>query len=173
MEPPVPDAAPNRRAVLLTSLISALGIAPAANASPLNPAQTIIRLPADLPFKRNPANPEHSVEDHTLVGDPTEEGLYFQLVRWWPGYMSSPHFYPTDRFCMVLSGTWWCNSGPDFDPAACMPAPAGSFVQRVARTPHYDGVIKSASEPAVIAICGIGPVKYQLVEGALKSPIKL
>ena len=27
-----------------------------------------------------------------------------------------------------------------FDPAACIPVPAGSFVHRVAGTPHYDGV---------------------------------
>jgi hypothetical protein len=40
-------------------------------------------------------------------------------VRWHPGFMSAPHFYSTDRYCMVLSGIWWCNSGADFDPAAC------------------------------------------------------
>jgi hypothetical protein len=34
---------------------------------------------------------------------------------------------------------------------------AGGFVHRVARTPHYDGVIRSHNEPAVIALCGIGP----------------
>jgi hypothetical protein len=35
--------------------------------------------------------------------------------------------------------------------------PAGSFIRRVARTPHYDGV---KSKPAVIAICGMGPITY-------------
>jgi hypothetical protein len=65
---------------------------------------------------------------------------------------------------MVLSGTWWCNSGNDFAPASCVPAPAGSFVRRVAGTPHYDGVIRSHNEPAIIAICGIGPVNYKLVD---------
>jgi hypothetical protein len=76
--------------------------------------------------------------------------------------MSAPHFYSTDRYCMVLSGTWWCNSGADFDPAACVPVSAGSYVHRVALTPHYDGVIRSHNEPAVIAICGIGPVNFKL-----------
>ena len=76
--------------------------------------------------------------------------------------MSAPHFYSTDRYCMVLSGVWWCNSGPDFDPAACVPVPAGSYVRRVALTPHYDGSIRSQSEPAVIASCGIGPVNFTL-----------
>jgi hypothetical protein len=52
--------------------------------------------------------------------------------------MSAPHFYSTDRYCMVLSGIWWCNSGADFDPASCVPVPAGSYVRRVALTHHYD-----------------------------------
>jgi hypothetical protein len=29
-----------------------------------------------------------------------------------------------DRLCVVVSGTWWCNSGPDFDPAKCVSVPA-------------------------------------------------
>ena len=92
------------------------------------------------------------------------ETLYFTLVRWWPGYMSAPHTYVTDRLCVVLSGTWWCNSGDDFDPASCVPVPAGSFVRRVAGTSHYDGVIRNHAEPAIIAICGMGPVGYKLVD---------
>jgi len=78
--------------------------------------------------------------------------------------MSAPHAYTTDRFCVVVSGTWWCNSGADFDPASCVPVPAGSHVRRVAGTPHYDGVIRGRNEPAIIAICGVGPVNYALVD---------
>ena len=78
--------------------------------------------------------------------------------------MSAPHTYVTDRLCVVVSGTWWVNSGADFDPAHCVPAPPGSFVHRVAHTPHYDGVVASGREPAVIAICGIAPVGMQYVE---------
>jgi hypothetical protein len=37
---------------------------------------------------------------------------------------------------------------------------------RAACTPHYDGVIKGHSEPAIIAICGIGSVNYRLVDPA-------
>ena len=72
-----------------------------------------------------------------LAGSLTEPGLYLTLVRWWPGYMSAPHTYVSDRLCVVVSGTWWCNSGDDFDPASCVPVPAGRLVRRVAGTPHY------------------------------------
>ncbi|HKN26350.1 MAG TPA: hypothetical protein VJY34_00075 [Roseiarcus sp.] len=78
--------------------------------------------------------------------------------------MSAPHTYTTDRFCVVVSGVWWCNSGADFDPASWVAVPAGSYVRRVAGTPHYDGVVRSGHEPAVIAICGIGPVNFALID---------
>ena len=41
-----------------------------------------------------------------------------------------------------------------------MPVKAGSFVRHVAKTPHYDGVKKTDTEPAIIAISGIGPIQY-------------
>jgi hypothetical protein len=37
-------------------------------------------------------------------------------------------------------------------------------VRRIAGTPHYDGVIRGHPEPAVIAICGMGPVNYKSVD---------
>jgi hypothetical protein len=152
----------DRRALLLVPLLAAL--ASKAEASPLNPAQTIIRPPADHRWIPNKGYPERSVDMCPLSGDTNQPGLYYTLVRWWPGYMSAPHTYTTDRLCVVVSGTWWCNSGADFDPAACVPVQAGSFVHRVATTPHYDGVIRGHPEPAIIAICGIGPVNYALTD---------
>jgi hypothetical protein len=92
--------------------------------------------------KPNPNYPPRSSDSCLLTGDLTASGLYFTLIRWWPGYMSAPHTNTSDRFCMIVSGNWWCNSGPDFDPAASVPVPAGSHVRRVAGTPHYDGVIR-------------------------------
>jgi hypothetical protein len=153
-----------RRDVMLTALASSLpiGFVDSAAATPLNPDQTIVRQPGQLQWKSNPAFPEPSVDSCLLSGDTNQSGLYYTLVRWWPGFMSAPHSYTTDRFCVVVSGTWWCNSGADFEPTACVPVPAGSFVHRVARTPHYDGVIRGHPEPAVIAICGIGPVNFAL-----------
>ena len=155
-----------RRDIMLAALVSSLPIAPtnSAEATPLNPAQTIIRPLNRLQWKSNTTFPEPSVENCVLSGNVNESGLYYTLTRWWPGFMSAPHTYTTDRFCVVVSGTWWCNSGGDFDPAACVPVTAGSFVHRVAGTPHYDGVVRGHPEPAIIAICGMGPVNYALVD---------
>jgi hypothetical protein len=85
-------------------------------------------------------------------------------MKWHPGYMSAPHSYATARLSLVLSGTWWVNSGEDFDPGNAVAVSAGGFVRRVAHTPHYDGVKREAKEPAVIALFGIAPVKLQLVD---------
>jgi hypothetical protein len=74
--------------------------------------------------------------------------------------------YATDRLSLVLSGTCWVNSGDDFDPDNTVPVPAGGFVRRIARTPHYDGVRKTAVEPAVVTIFGIAPVQFQLVDAS-------
>ena len=158
----------NRREIFTASLLAALPFGlTRAQASPLNPAQTIIDPPDTLVWKSNPAFPERSVEMCPLAGDTNAPGLYYTLVRWWPGYMSAPHFYSTDRHCIVVSGIWHCNSGADFDPASCVPVHAGSHVRRVAMTPHYDGVIRGAREPAIIAICGIGPINFTLNDPAL------
>ncbi|MGA2795015.1 MAG: hypothetical protein ABSE69_16095, partial [Roseiarcus sp.] len=86
-----------RRDVLLTSLPAALPFGPSgAAASPIDPGQTIIKLPDALAWKSSPANPERSVDMCPLTGDVNAPGLYFTLIRWWPGYMSAPHTYTTD-----------------------------------------------------------------------------
>ena len=64
----------------------------------------------------------------------------------------------------MLSGTCWVTSSSDFDPKNCVPVPAGGFVRRVAHTPHYDGVMKNAGKPTIIAIFGMGPVDLKLAD---------
>ena len=135
-----------------------------ADASQPDPKQTIVVSPKDIKWTAWSGLPEHSGEMATLYGDLNKPGPYLVLMKWYPGYFSAPHTYATDRVCVVVSGTWWVNSGKDFDLDQCVPVPAGGFVQRVARTPHYDGVKKDAKEPAVIAIFGEGPVDLKLVD---------
>ena len=159
----MPDIHLPRRDLLMAQLLAVL--APlAARGSTLDPAETIVTLPADIAWKLRPDYPPDSVMSAPLFGSRTGNGIYYELIKWYPGYMSAPHTYVTDRLCVVVSGTWWVNSGADFDPAHCVPAPAGTFVHRVAHTPHYDGVVARGREPAVIAICGIAPVGMRILE---------
>jgi hypothetical protein len=133
----------------------------------INLRQTEIRLPNVISWTLQSDFPEQSLENAVQFGDLDGQGVYFTLLKWYPGYMSAPHYYATDRLCVVVSGTWWVNSGNVFDPQNCVPTPPGSFIRRVAMTPHYDGVVASAAEPAVIAISGIAPVHMKLVDPGL------
>ena len=164
------DTLPQRRDLLATSLLAPLMaalplvLATEARAGKIDPAETQVTLPGRIVWSRPSGFPENSLENTMLAGSLTQPGLYFTMVRWHPGYMSGPHTYVTDRLCVVVSGTWWVNSGADFDPANCIAAPAGAFVRRVAHTPHYDGVVANGTEPAVIAICGMAPVDVRWLE---------
>ena len=134
------------------------------HAAGVDPAMTIIKRPDEIPWKPLYNFPPGMAKSASMFGAIDAPGQYFIMIRWHPGYMSAPHWYETDRLCVVLSGTWYVASGEDFAPDATVPAPAGSFVRRVAGTPHYDGVKKGVGEPAIIAISGIGPIHYHLTD---------
>jgi len=157
-----------RRGFLFAPLLAALPLAlsdTAALAGQINASETQVTLPDAIKWSGwINGFPPHSGEMAALHGDLNKPGPYLVLMKWYPGYMSAPHTYATDRLSLVLSGTWWVNSGADFDPNQTVPVPAGGFVRRVARTPHYDGVKRDAKEPAVIALFGIAPVELTLVD---------
>jgi hypothetical protein len=160
------DVCLTRRALLLGMLAGGLLAASGtmARASAINPSETQITLPDAIKWTTWSGAPPHGSEMATLYGGLDQPGLYLVLMKWYPGYMSAPHSYATDRLSLVLSGTWWVNSGADFDPDNTVPVPAGGFVRRVAGTPHYDGVKRGAMQPAVIALFGMAPVQLKLVD---------
>ena len=148
------------RLALALAMLAVLGGAGSAHGiGDLNPKAITITLPNDIQWRKTAA-----AETATLYGDPSKPGYYVVLQKWLPHNNSRPHFHPNDRYIQVLSGTWWVNSGTDFDPDATVPVPAGGFVRRVAHTPHYDGVKKGAREPVVIGIFGLAPVDLKLVD---------
>jgi hypothetical protein len=164
---PDDDVGLTRRGLLLGILVGGLQLAASgtmAQASSINPSETQITLPDAIKWTTWSGAPPHGGEMAALYGGLDKPGLYLVLMKWYPGYMSAPHSYATDRLSLVLSGTWWVNSGADFDPDNTVPVPAGGFVRRVAGTPHYDGVKRNARQPAVIALFGTAPVQLKLVD---------
>lgn len=156
-----------RRAFLLTSLLTALTTS--AEVSEIDPRQTFIKQSNDIQFTAWGGVPPGSGEMAKLYGDFEQPGPYLVLMRWNPGWFSAPHSYATDRIQMVVSGTWFVNSGADFTPEEAVAVPAGGFVRRTARTFHYDGVPSNGKEPATIAVFGMGPVKIELADPAQPS----
>ena len=131
-----------RRTALLSALIAGFPFAFSGNraeASKIDPKQTIVVPPKDIKWSALSGMPERSGEMATLYGDLNKEGPYVVLVKWHPGFMSAPHSYATDRLSFVVSGTWWVNSGEDFDPDHCVPVPAGGFVRRDRRVQRGNG----------------------------------
>jgi hypothetical protein len=160
------NLAPNRRGLLLAPLLAALPTALlATSAAAIDPNETQVTQPDAFEWKNGwGGGPPHSIETAAVFGSTDQPGQYVVLVRWYPGFMSAPHSYATDRLCFVLSGTWWVNSGADFKPQETVPVAAGGFVRRVARTPHYDGVKKGEKEPVVIGIFGEAPIDLKLID---------
>jgi len=110
-----------------------------------------IQMPDEIKWVRS-AN--GGAETAVLVGDPSKPGLYVVLQKWLPHNNSRPHFHPNDRFITVLSGTWWVNTGPKYDPDGMQPVHAGSFVTHFGKGIHYDG---AKDEECVLQIVGMGP----------------
>lgn len=135
-----------------------------AGASPIDPSETAVTLPSEIVFKPWGTAPAYASEQAMLYGDYNQPGPYLILMRWHPGYFSAPHTYAADRIQVVVSGVWHVNSGADFTPEQTVPVPAGGFVLRRARTPHYDGVPRSEPQAAVIAVFGEGPVKQEQID---------
>lgn len=151
-----------RRMLLIAPLLSAF-LTPT-EASPIDPNQTFVLQPNQIQFKPWQNLPPASGEMCMLYGDLNKPGPYLVIMRWNPGWFSAPHNYRTDRICVVVSGTWWVNSGSDFAPQHAVAVSAGGFVLRHARTWHYDGVPADKKEPVVIAVFGTGPVDLRLAD---------
>jgi hypothetical protein len=62
--------------------------------------------PDQIPWQPLYNFPQGAAEQAPMFGAIGEAGQYFVLIRWHSGFMSAPHWYETDRLCVVLSGTW-------------------------------------------------------------------
>ena len=166
LAPLLQNLATSRRGLMLAPFIAALPASLISDpARAIDPNETQVTLPDQFQWKPAlPSAPPQSVETVPVFGATDKPGLYAVLIKWHPGYMSAPHTCVTDRLCFVISGTWWVNSGENFEPDATVPVPAGGFVRRVAHTPHYDGVKKGGKEPAVIGIFGEAPIQFKATD---------
>jgi hypothetical protein len=134
-------------AVALLAALAFLGVAQTVT---LDPAVVAFKLPDQIAWKNNASGNRTAL----LQGDPAKPGPYAMLLQWLPGNMSRPHFHPNDRFFLVVSGTWWVGSGPEFNADATVPMPAGSYVIHYAKGVHFDG---AKNEQATILVWGEGP----------------
>ena len=62
--------------------------------------------------------------------------------------------HSTDRYIMVISGTWWMGTGAKYEPESMVPVSAGTYVVHHANEIHYDG---AKDEEVIVQIAGYGP----------------
>ncbi len=74
-------------------------------AQAIDPNETQVTLPDQLQWKSAPGAPPQSVETVPVFGATDKPGPYAVLIKWHPGYMSTPHTNVTDRLCFVIPGT--------------------------------------------------------------------
>jgi quercetin dioxygenase-like cupin family protein len=135
---------------------------PVPDASSLNPKALKLMLPENIQWR--PAEGLTGTDVATLVGNPGQEGFYIQLNRFAPGNFSRPHYHDNDRYIMVVSGTWWVDTGATFDPNRTVPLKPGTFVIHPGHEVHYDGA-RVGSEGAIVMILGQGPGTRRECEG--------
>jgi quercetin dioxygenase-like cupin family protein len=158
-------------------------------ASPLIRAETIDQLMSSGPPTTSIAMPDPTHipivfgKDIQWKGDPKGEqiaylfgkedqpGIYGVLIKWNPGANSKPHSHSRPRYIYVVAGTWWVNSSTTYDKSKMYPVPAGSFVQDIPDTIHWDGA-KEGTTPCIILLVGEGPmVTTRLVQKDPNSPV--
>jgi quercetin dioxygenase-like cupin family protein len=126
-------------------------------AADLDPKAISIQLPKEIKWVANAGGSEQAI----LFGDPSKPGLYIVLTKWTPHHNSRPHSHPNDRYITVLSGTWWVNTGANYDPDGMKPVPAGSYVVHYGNQIHYDG---AKDGEVILQIVGMGPATSRAAE---------
>ena len=124
-----------------------------------DPAVMSYKMPESIKWAESPRNP--GLKNAVLHGDPSKPEQYVVRNRFSPNTFSRPHFHPSDRIIVVLSGTWWVGSGEKFDPDSTKPMPPGSVVVHYGGKVHYDG---AKDEPCEVLIYGIGPATSTRVD---------
>jgi len=140
-------------------------VGPVPDAASLNAKAFKMMLPKDI--KWGPAAGLTGTDAYTLVGDPAKPGFYVVLNRFHPGNFSHPHYHANDRYIMVISGTWWADTGAVWDPEKrTVPIKPGTFVTHPGKEVHYDGS-RAGSEEAIVMIFGEGPGTRHECEGPM------
>jgi quercetin dioxygenase-like cupin family protein len=150
------------RTILWTSLVVAgLAFQAPAVVGGQEPAGFVRTQPENMKFV--PVEGGLGAQQAILEGDPAKAGLYVIRMKFPPGVMSRPHTHSQDRLAVVLKGTWWTGTGPDFKPETTVPVKTGGFMKHPKDGVHYDG---AKDEEVIVQITGMGPVSSPRIRPA-------
>ena len=131
----------------------------------LNPKGITIKLPDQIPWKRNAAGSNvvtpGSNETAVLYGDPTKSGTYVYRSKFAPGSKNMPHWHPEERTVAILSGTLYYGLGEQWDESKLIALPAGTFLAEPPKTTHFTWAKEGE---VILQVTGIGPSGTTLVQ---------
>ena len=90
----------------------------------------------------------------TILGNPSQQGPYSQLLRVGPHASIPAHHHAGDRIGTVLSGTWHFGYGTKFDASKLKTLPTGSVYTEPANASHF---AQTGDEAVTVLITGVGP----------------
>jgi mannose-6-phosphate isomerase-like protein (cupin superfamily) len=141
------------KTVIAAAVAAAAVSGPVPDISSLNPEALKAMIPETIPWRTGPSGNATA----TLFGDQSKPGFYVVMNRFQPGTWDQPHYHAYDRYILILSGTWWVDTGMTYDPEKrTVPLKAGTFVVHPARQIHYDGVRPGSGEVTMM-VFGQGP----------------
>jgi quercetin dioxygenase-like cupin family protein len=134
----------------------------------LNPKGITIKLPDQIPWKRNAAGRKETAvvtagsnETAVLYGDPTKSGTYVYRSKFAPGSKNMPHWHPEERTVVILSGTLYYGLGEQWDESKLIALPAGTFLAEPPKTIHFTWAKEGE---VILQVTGIGPTGTTLVQ---------
>jgi quercetin dioxygenase-like cupin family protein len=131
----------------------------------LNPKGITIKLPDQIPWKRDAAGSNvvtpGSNETAVLYGDPTKSGTYVYRSKFAPGSKNMPHWHPEERTVAILFGTLYYGLGEQWDESKLIALPAGTFLAEPPKTTHFTWAKEGE---VILQVTGIGPTGTTLVQ---------
>jgi len=143
-------------ALLTGSLMVAFGAAGFALGQGKPDSQGFVRVqPEEMKWFPYPGDPGgFGLTEQFIIGDPSKPGFYVMRLKFPPHVMSTPHTHGEDRTGIVIKGTWYTGTGPDWDPAKTVGIKQGGVMLHPHGTVHYDG---ARDEEVIVQLSGIGP----------------
>jgi quercetin dioxygenase-like cupin family protein len=113
----------------------------------------------DVPWSPAPPSLEPEARVAILEGDPSQPGVFTMRIQMPDGFVIAPHSHPNVERVTVLQGTFGLGTGPEMDPDAVRPLPAGSYTSMPPGMVHY----AVAQGETVVQLTSVGPWTIEYV----------
>lgn len=119
-----------------------------------------IILPNEINFNSTEQK-DYAIETFNLIGNPSENEFYVQIVKIPSNTKLNPHFHPDNRTVFVLEGEFYYCYEDKFDEARAKKIIKGSFFTEPSNQPHFAFTKESN---VILHVTGFGPTKTTFIK---------